>query len=76
MRLFKQCIYSFSVELKALATSSVNMKRLMKETSNKEPILIIISSGSDPSQELQELATQTVGNERYHQVCVFVSWNN
>lgn len=45
--------YFVFLELKALASSSVNMKRLMKETSNREPILIIVSPGSDPTQVCQ-----------------------
>jgi len=43
-------LFVFALELKALATSSVNLKRLMNETINKEPILIIVSPGSDPTQ--------------------------
>ncbi|XP_057314672.1 cytoplasmic dynein 2 heavy chain 1-like isoform X2 [Hydractinia symbiolongicarpus] len=61
---------SKALGLKALAASSVNLKRLVKETTAKEPILILISPGSDPSQELQELADQTVGHDRYHQVAM------
>jgi len=59
-----------SLGLKALPSASLNMKRLIKETNAKEPILIIVSPGSDPSQELQELANQTVGGDRYHQVAM------
>ena len=36
--------------MKALPSTSLNLKRLVKETSSKEPILIIVSPGSDPSQ--------------------------
>ncbi|XP_047126593.1 cytoplasmic dynein 2 heavy chain 1 isoform X1 [Hydra vulgaris] len=59
-----------SLGLKVLSTSSLSLKNLVKETTSKEPILIIISPGSDPSQELEELAIQTVGKERYHQVAM------
>ncbi len=59
--------------MKELSPPNVNLKRLLEqETEATEPILIIISPGADPSQELQELAKQTIGEERYHQVCT--SW--
>jgi len=44
------------------------LKRLYKETLEIEPILIIISPGADPSQELQELASVERNTECYHQV--------
>ena len=56
------------VEMKELAPPNVNMKRLLAETQAAEPILIIISPGADPSQELEELAKTTVGLDKYHQV--------
>ena len=59
-----------SLGLKALATSTLNLKRLTQDTSPKEPILIIISPGTDPSQDLQELAVGTVGREKYHEVAM------
>lgn len=46
----------------------LNLKRLYKETLEIEPILIIISPGADPSQELQELANIERSTECYHQV--------
>ena len=56
--------------MKELSPPSVNLKRLLEtETLPSEPILIIISPGADPSQELQELAEQTIGSDKYHQVC-------
>ncbi len=55
--------------MKELSPPNVNMKRLYeKETTAAEPILIIISPGADPSQELEELAKTTIGLEKYHQV--------
>lgn len=39
---------------------------------NTEPILIIISAGVDPSQELSELANAVVGAESYVQVRFFL----
>lgn len=56
--------------MKELAPPTVNLKNLYeKETLCSEPILVIISPGADPSQELEELAAQVVGSEKYHQVC-------
>ncbi|CAL1265870.1 unnamed protein product [Larinioides sclopetarius] len=54
--------------LKELFPQAVNLKNLLKTTSNLEPILIIISAGVDPSQELSELASSVVGAENYVQV--------
>lgn len=56
------------VGIKELSPSPLNMKRLYKETLEIEPILIIISPGADPSQELQELASVERNTECYHQV--------
>ena len=52
-----------------LSPPSVNLQKLYKgETLPEEPVLIVISPGADPSQELQELANDTIGHDRYHQV--------
>ncbi|XP_062574485.1 cytoplasmic dynein 2 heavy chain 1-like [Saccostrea cucullata] len=57
--------------MKELSPSSVNLKRLLEtETLPSEPILIIISHGADSSQELQDLAAQTIGGDKYHQVAM------
>ncbi|XP_075448514.1 cytoplasmic dynein 2 heavy chain 1 isoform X2 [Ascaphus truei] len=56
--------------LKELSPPPLNLKRLYKETLEIEPILIIISPGADPSQELQELASAEVGRECYHEVAM------
>ncbi|MEJ1281076.1 hypothetical protein NN561_012023 [Cricetulus griseus] len=53
--------------LKELSPLPLNLKRLYKETLNIEPILIIISPGADPSQELQELANAERSVGCYHQ---------
>lgn len=55
--------------MKELSPPNVNLKRLYEqETQASEPILIIISAGADPSQELQDVAKETIGLEQYHQV--------
>ncbi|MBZ3869929.1 Cytoplasmic dynein 2 heavy chain 1 [Sciurus carolinensis] len=56
--------------LKELSPLPLNLKRLYKETLEIEPILIIISPGADPSQELQELANAERSGECYHQVAM------
>jgi len=40
------------------------------ETTCADPILFIISAGSDPSTELSEFADQVVGREHYHQIAM------
>ncbi|XP_051482944.1 cytoplasmic dynein 2 heavy chain 1 isoform X1 [Apus apus] len=56
--------------IKELSPLPLNLKRLYKETLEIEPILIIISPGADPSQELQELATVERNTECYHQIAM------
>lgn len=59
--------------MQELSPPSVNLKKLYEyDTLPEEPILIVISPGADPSQELQELADETIGHERYHQVWKFI----
>jgi dynein heavy chain 2 len=59
----------FLLGMHELSPPSVNLKKLFEgETIPSEPILIVISPGADPSQELQELASQTIGSDKYHQV--------
>mmetsp|Transcript_43860 Transcript_43860/g.42387 ORF Transcript_43860/g.42387 Transcript_43860/m.42387 type:complete len:198 (+) Transcript_43860:538-1131(+) len=41
-----------------------------QETSPTDPILFIISPGSDPSAELQEFAEQVVGRNAYHEIAM------
>ncbi|XP_056138994.1 cytoplasmic dynein 2 heavy chain 1 [Lampris incognitus] len=54
--------------IKELSPPPLNLRRLYSETVEWEPVLIIISPGADPSQELTELATETVGRDRYHEI--------
>ncbi|XP_068004360.1 cytoplasmic dynein 2 heavy chain 1 [Melanerpes formicivorus] len=56
--------------IKELSPLPLNLKRLYKETLEIEPILIIISPGADPSQELQELANVERNAECYHQIAM------
>ncbi|RDD40688.1 Cytoplasmic dynein 2 heavy chain 1 [Trichoplax sp. H2] len=60
-----------ALNMKELSPPTLNLKRLYtNETVADEPILIIISPGADPSQELQDLASKTVGEDKYHQVAM------
>ncbi|XP_043928516.1 cytoplasmic dynein 2 heavy chain 1 isoform X1 [Protopterus annectens] len=61
---------SRALGMKELSPPPLNFKRLYKETLETEPILIIISPGADPSQELQELASTEIGRECYHEVAM------
>ena len=48
-----------------------NLKNLhVSESSCNEPVLFIISPGSDPSQELQTYAEQAVGKAAYHELAM------
>uniref|UniRef100_A0A3Q0T4R8 Cytoplasmic dynein 2 heavy chain 1 n=1 Tax=Amphilophus citrinellus TaxID=61819 RepID=A0A3Q0T4R8_AMPCI len=46
--------------MKELSPPPLNLRRLYTETMEWEPVLIIISPGADPSQELAELAAETI----------------
>ncbi|KAK7096855.1 hypothetical protein V1264_003902 [Littorina saxatilis] len=59
-----------TLAMKELSPPAVSLKKLYAETMATEPILIIISTGADPSQELQELANETIGAECFHQVAM------
>lgn len=54
--------------MKELSPMSITLKKLHLESIATEPVLVLISAGADPSQELQEMAAEVVGIERYHQV--------
>ncbi|RCN38667.1 dynein heavy chain [Ancylostoma caninum] len=56
--------------LKTLSLQSINpppfdLADILAESSNKEPILLILAGGADPSQELEELAAKTIGYHNY-----------
>jgi len=40
------------------------------ETTSSDPILFIISPGSDPSSELQEYADKIVGRAAFHEIAM------
>lgn len=57
------------LNLKDISPSTSSIKHIYEtETVSAEPVLIIISPGSDPSEELRELADSVVGKQSYHEV--------
>ncbi|XP_041850617.1 cytoplasmic dynein 2 heavy chain 1 [Melanotaenia boesemani] len=59
---------SRALGMRELSPPPLNLRRLYTETMEWEPVLIIISPGADPSQELAELAAETVGRDSYHEI--------
>ncbi|KAF3692878.1 Cytoplasmic dynein 2 heavy chain 1 [Channa argus] len=59
---------SQALGMKELSPPPLNLRRLYTETLEWEPVLIIISPGADPSQELAELAAETIGKDNYHEI--------
>ena len=58
-----------ALSLKELSPANLNLRRIYEtDTLATEPILVIISPGADPSQEIQELAESVVGGDGFHQV--------
>uniref|UniRef100_A0A3Q3KJ04 Cytoplasmic dynein 2 heavy chain 1 n=1 Tax=Monopterus albus TaxID=43700 RepID=A0A3Q3KJ04_MONAL len=51
---------SQALGMKELSPPPLNLRRLYTETMEWEPVLIIISPGADPSQELAELAAESI----------------
>jgi dynein heavy chain 2, cytosolic len=61
------------LNLKDISPSTSNIKFVYEtETVAHEPILIIISPGSDPSDELREVAESVVGKNSYHEVNILI----
>ncbi|XP_028817493.1 cytoplasmic dynein 2 heavy chain 1 isoform X3 [Denticeps clupeoides] len=61
---------SQALGMRELSPPPLNLKRVYAETLETEPVLILISPGADPSQELLELASESVGRESYHEVAM------
>ena len=58
-----------ALSLKELSPTNLNLRQLYEvDTVSSEPILVMISPGADPSQEIQELAESVVGRDKFHQV--------
>ena len=55
---------------RTLPAPSGGLARLHAESISSEPVVFITSTGSDPSQELEEFAGRMVGPERFRQVAM------
>ena len=61
-----------TLNLRELSPPALSLKNLYSETMAAEPILIIISSGSDASEELRELAARF--EKYFHLINCFSKW--
>ncbi|PSN45379.1 Cytoplasmic dynein 2 heavy chain 1 [Blattella germanica] len=59
-----------SLGLQDLSPPALSLKQLLTETIATEPILLVISPGADPSEELRSLAQLTVGEQHYFEVAM------
>ena len=57
-----------SLGFKELFSESLKLKKLILESSCNIPILIMVSPGADPSQELHDLASKAIGIENYFEI--------
>ncbi|CUG87914.1 dynein heavy chain, putative [Bodo saltans] len=58
-----------TLQVQALTDNS-SLQSLVQLTRSTEPILLITTAGADPSQDLQQIAYQTVGREKLHQIAM------
>ena len=56
--------------VRSLAAPATSLAKLHAETLPNEPVVFVTSTGSDPSQELEEFAVRMVGPERYKQIAM------
>ena len=62
---------SEALKKKNISPAPLSLSALYEnDSSPEEPILFIISAGSDPSTELQEFAASEVGREGYHEIAM------
>lgn len=60
-----------ATQVQSLSPAALNLFKVYKDESvPTEPILLIVSPGADPSQELEEVALKVVGREKYLQVAM------
>ena len=57
-----------SLGFKELFSESLKLKKLILESSCNIPILIMVSPGADPSQELHDIASKAIGIEKYFEI--------
>jgi len=58
------------LSIKDTAPPPLSFVKLLKDTTSSEPVLFLVSPGSDPSKELEEFAEQTVGRDRFHDMAM------
>jgi dynein heavy chain 2 len=59
------------LNIKDISPSTSNIRYIYEnETVATEPVLILVSPGSDPSEELRELAESVVGKQAFHEVAM------
>lgn len=56
------------IGLRTLHPDVLHLAHILRETTSSEPILLITTSGNDPSSEIKELAEATVGSQKYIEV--------
>ncbi|KAJ3130163.1 Cytoplasmic dynein 2 heavy chain 1 [Nowakowskiella sp. JEL0407] len=57
--------------IESLAPPTLNIKKIYEEESIcTEPILFITTAGTDPSQELRDVASQTIGIDKFHEIAM------
>ena len=55
--------------MKSVSIGSNSLQDLYEKHSNaKTPILFVISPGSDPSKELEEVADKIIGRDNFQQI--------
>ncbi|KAK0416096.1 hypothetical protein QR680_012296 [Steinernema hermaphroditum] len=54
--------------LRSINPPNVDFRRLAKEGSPQTPILVTVGVSADPSGDLEDLAAQTIGRERLHEI--------
>lgn len=65
-------VHNFHLGLRRLSPSMLQLDKLLIETSPLEPIMLIVSPGVDPSEELRTLAKAQVGSN-FHEVLIYFS---
>lgn len=60
--------------LQTLNVDILKFANIYAESSSSEPILLLITSGNDPSNEIAEYASSKIGKDKYVEVLLTFSW--
>lgn len=63
-------ITSNMLGLQSSSVGQSHLKQLLNESTNKEPILIVATSGTDPTNELKEIAKNSIGINNFNEIYV------